>query len=57
MTHPHRTKERMCGSKIPHRTLDAAWEHIRHLKDFSLQPYHCPFCKSYHVGHPPRRPK
>jgi hypothetical protein len=51
-----RLRESVCGHKQKHDHPKAARAHARSLewnKHEHVTPYRCPFCKSWHVGHPP----
>jgi len=48
-------KEKACGSKFGHKTIDGAYAEMRSInkRNFifhQLQPYKCKYCGLWHIG-------
>lgn len=47
-------RERGCGQKIRHQTVEAALSHAARLNrrdnGLTFEPYRCRYCSSWHVG-------
>ena len=51
MSSKRRIRRNACGKKKRHLTAEGATIAARKTTGRGAQPYHCPFCKFYHVGH------
>lgn len=48
------TKERSCDGKVRYGHSQTAWNAIKAMRakgSDGLEPYLCPFCDGYHIGH------
>ncbi|RYM66295.1 hypothetical protein BSR03_01515 [Serratia proteamaculans] len=60
MASKRRLRRKQCEGKRRHKNFDCAMKeirllHQRHGHQGQLQPYRCPFCSMFHVGHTPGR--